>query len=174
MYAKGGGLAGGRSHTGTISGQLWVYNGSPRWPREGCSFYKGLSLFLTPIETTFLLLSGEWSGQPYTWRTGWLSSPPIRVPPHPAWISRQNVSLAVVLERRALNFKFSYTFPLNGTRRHGRRERERKERKKAWEMVSVEGWGLGPRGRESRVGNKVCWGSHNFTPSLPLWAGDLC
>lgn len=36
---------------------------------------------------------------------------------HPAWISRQNVSLAVVLERRALNFKFSNTFPLSGTGR---------------------------------------------------------
>lgn len=62
----------------------------------------------------------------------------------------------MVLERRALNFKFSYTFPLNGTRRQRRRARETKERKKAWEMVSVEGWGLGPRGRESREGNKVC------------------
>lgn len=53
----------------------WTYNSSPRWPREGCSFYKGWSLFLTPIETTFPLLSGERSGQPYTWCTGWLSSP---------------------------------------------------------------------------------------------------
>lgn len=62
----------------------------------------------------------------------------------------------MVLERRALNFKFSYTFPLNGMRRQRRRKRERKEGKKAWEMVSVEGWSLGPRGRESREGNKVC------------------
>lgn len=43
--------------------------------------------------------------------------------PHPARISRQNVSLVVVLERRALNFEFSYTFPLNGTRRQRRRKK---------------------------------------------------
>lgn len=49
---------------------------------------------------------------------------------HPAWISRQNVSLAVVLERRALNFKFSYTFPLSGTGRQ--RGRLIVERTKAW------------------------------------------
>lgn len=46
-----------------------------------------------------------------------LQALPIRASPHPARISRQNVSLAVVLERRALHFKFSYTFPLNGTRK---------------------------------------------------------
>lgn len=40
-------------------------------------------------------------------------------PPLPAWISRKNVSLAAVLERRALDFKFSCTFPLNGTSREG-------------------------------------------------------
>lgn len=161
-------------HTGVLfQVGSWTHNGSPRWPREGYPI-KAYPYFSTPIETTFPLLSREWSGQPYTWLTGWLSSPPIRVSPHLAWISRQNVSLAVVLERRALNFKFSYTFPLNGMRRQRRRKRERKERKKAWEMVSVEGWSLGPRGRESREGNKVCWGSHNFTPSLPLCAGDLC
>lgn len=43
--------------------------------------------------------------------------------PHTARISRQNVSLVVVLERRALNFEFSYTFPLNGTRRQRRRKK---------------------------------------------------
>ena len=53
----------------------WIHNSSPRWPREGCSFCKGLYLFLTPIETTFPLHSSEKSGQPYTWRSGWLSSP---------------------------------------------------------------------------------------------------
>jgi len=79
-----------------------------------------------------------------------LEALPIRVFPHPAWISRQNVSLAVVLERRALNFEFSYTFPLNGTGRQRRRERERMDRSKARETDSVEGWGLGPRGREQR------------------------
>lgn len=47
--------------------------------------------------------------------------------PHSARISRQNVSLVVVLERRALNFKFSYTFPLNGTGRQ-KEERERRGR----------------------------------------------
>lgn len=68
-----------------------------------------------------------------------LQASPIRVSPYPARISRQNVSLAVVLERRALHFKFSYTFPLNGTRKQRREERESKEREKAWETVLVEG-----------------------------------
>lgn len=146
MYAKEEGLAGVgllfahrcRSHSRIISGRLLDSQWQPRVTQRRVP-YKGLSLFLTPIESIFPLLSREWSGQPHTWLTGWLSSPPIRVSSHPAWVSRQNVSLAVVLERRALNFKFSYTFPLNGMRRQRRRKRERKERKKAWEMVSVEG-----------------------------------
>lgn len=74
-------------------------------------------------------------------------------PTHPALISRQNVSLAAVLERRALNFEFSYTFPLNGMARQMGRK---KERKKAWEKAPVESWSLGPRGRVSRGRNKVC------------------
>lgn len=37
-----------------------------------------------------------------------------------------------------------------------RQERRKKERKKAWEKVPVEGWSLGPRGRVSRGRNKVC------------------
>lgn len=65
-------------HTGILfQAGSWIHNGSPRWPREGYLFYKGLSLCLTPIETSFLLLSGERSGQPYTWQTGWLSSPSL-------------------------------------------------------------------------------------------------
>lgn len=41
-------------HTGVLfQVGSWPHNGSPRWPREGCSFYKGLSLFLTPIESPF-------------------------------------------------------------------------------------------------------------------------
>lgn len=72
-----------------------------------------------------------------TFRAGYhLQASPIRVstpppaPPRPALISRQNVSLAAVLERRALNFKFSYTFSLNGTWRQRRRGRERGESRK--------------------------------------------
>lgn len=68
--------------------------------------------------------------------------PPPHHPTHPALISRQNVSLAAVLEGRALNFKFSYTFPLNGMARQMGRK---KERNKAREKVPVEGWSLGPR-----------------------------
>lgn len=79
--------------------------------------------------------------------------PPHPHPSHPALISRQNVSLAAVLERRALNFEFSYTFPLNGMARQMGRK---KERNKAWEKVPVEGWSLGPRGRVSRGRSKVC------------------
>lgn len=138
MYAEGGGPTGVgplfahrcRSHGPTISGQLL----------EGCSFYKGFSLFLTPIVTTFPLLSGReiWIALTPDVRGGYHLQASPMAPPHPAWISRQNVSLAVVLERSALNFKFSNTFPLNGTARQRRGERERK-RKKAWETVPVEG-----------------------------------
>lgn len=68
----------------------------------------------------------------------WLSSPGLahQGHQHPGWISRQNVSLAMVLEWRALNFKFSYTFPLSGT---GRQKKNGEGEKKAWETVSVEG-----------------------------------
>lgn len=46
-----------------------------------------------------------------------------------------------------------FPFPFNGMARQIGRK---KERKKAWEKVPVEGWSLGPRGRVSRGRNKVC------------------
>ena len=95
-------------------------------------------------------------------------------PNHPALISRQNVSLAAVLERRALNFKFSYTFPLNGMARQMGRK---KERKKEWEKVPVEGWSLGPRGRLSRGGIRsaeaaiISW--HHYLHALEIYANTI-
>lgn len=119
--------------------------------------YKAKFLFLGSIELTFLLPQMQviHTALHLTYRVAIISTyqdtPPH--PSHPALISRQNVSLAAVLERRALNFEFSYTFPLNGMARQIGRK---KERNKAWEKVPVEGWSLGPRGRVSRGRSKVC------------------
>lgn len=62
-------------------------------------------------------------------------------------------------------------------RRQRRRKRERMERKKAWEMVSVEGWSLGPRGRESREGIRSAEAAiishHHYLYVLEIYANAI-
>lgn len=99
---------------------------------------------------------------------------PIRVPPQPAWISRQNVSLAVVLERRALNLKFSYTFPLNGSwrqrrgvrgeRRHGRRSQSKVE------ALDPEG---GRAERRVRSAEAAIISRHHYLSGLEIYANAV-
>lgn len=102
-------------------------------------------------------------------------APPTPTQPR---ISRQNVSLVVVLERRALNFEFSYTFPLNGKRRRrrGKKRRGRSERRHGRWSQSKAG-ALDPEGGRAEKGIRSAEAAiisrHHYLYALEIYANAI-
>lgn len=111
----------------------------------------------------------------YHLQTSAIRTPPTLPPPPDQ--PRQNLSLAVVLERRALHFKFSKTFLLNRDGRQsecgGRGTRERRQRR--WAQTKDEA--LNPEGgravRGIRSAEAAIISYHHYLYGLEIYANAI-